>query len=139
MDTDPSSRKQQINIGYLIFAVLALLFFQWMWASYSQVETIPFSQFEELVAKGEVAEVAIEKDTIQGSVKNKLPSGKTQFVTARVDPALAEKLEAKGVVVTGVPSGGLIPTLLSWIGPAVVFYLFWAYFLMEDLVYPLHR
>jgi len=31
-------------------------------------------------------------------------------VTARVDAALAEKLAAKGVVVTGVPSGGLFQT-----------------------------
>jgi cell division protease FtsH len=127
MDQDPSSRKQQINIGYLLFAILGILILQWALASYTQVETISFSQFEQFVAQGQVTEVAVGKDTIQGKLKEKLPSGRTAFVTARVDPALADKLEAKGVVVTGVPSDGLILTLLSWIGPAIVFYLLWAY------------
>jgi cell division protease FtsH len=47
-------------------------------------------------------------------VKDKLPSGKSAFITARVDSALAEKLAAKGVVVAGVPPGGLLQSLLSW-------------------------
>jgi len=127
MEPDSSSRKQQINIGYLLFAIVGMLVLQWLLTSYGRVENIPFSRFEELVAGGQVAEVAVSKDSIGGKVKNKLPSGKSEFLTERVDPALAEKLEAKGVVVTGVPSGGLIPTLLSWIGPAIIFYLFWAY------------
>jgi cell division protease FtsH len=48
-------------------------------------------------------------------------------VTARVDAALAEKLAAKGVVVTGVPSGGLFQTILSWVVPALMFYLIWVF------------
>jgi len=128
MDTDPSSRKQTINLTYIAFAVLAILLMQWMLMSYMQVESIPYSQFEQLVARGEVTEVAIDNDTIHGKVKNKFPSGKTEFVTARVDPALAQQLEAKGIVVTGVPSNNLIRTLLSWIGPVIVFYLVWAFF-----------
>lgn len=124
MDIDPSSRKHQINIGYVVLAVLAMLVLQWALASYTQVESIPFSRFEQLVAQGEVTEVAVGKDTIEGKVKDKLPSGKSLFSTARVDSVLADKLEAKGVVVTGVPSEGLIPTLLSWIVPAIALYLF---------------
>ena len=74
-----------------------------------------------------MTEVAVGQDTIQGKLKDKLASGKTAFVTARVDPALAEKLAAKGVVVTRVPSGGLFQTILSWIVPAVMFYLIWIF------------
>ena len=66
-------------------------------------------------------------DSIQGKVKDKLPSGKSAFVTARVDAALAEKLEAKGVVVTGVPSGGLLQSILSWTLPLFMFYLVWVF------------
>jgi len=127
MDKDPSSRKQNINIAYLAFALLGMLLIQWLVASYTQIDTIPYSQFEQLVAKGEVTEVAITTDTIQGKLKDKLPSGKTQFLTHRVDPALAEKLADKGVVVTGAPSNDLITTLLSWIAPAIVFYLVWTF------------
>ena len=127
MASDSSSRKQNVTVWYIFVAGMAILLMQWALAAYTQVETIPFSQFEQLVAQGEVTEVAVGQGTIQGKVKNKLPSGKTQFVTTRVDSALADKLDAKGIVVTGVPSGGLIPTLLSWIVPAVIFYLIWMY------------
>ena len=72
---------------------------------HGQIDTIPFSQFEQLVAAGSVTEVTVSSDTIQGKVKDKLPSGNSVFVTARVDAALAERLVANGVVVTGVPSG----------------------------------
>jgi cell division protease FtsH len=49
------------------------------------------------------------------------------LVTNRVDPQLAEKLESHGVTVTGDPSGRLVATLLSWVAPAVIFYLVWMY------------
>ena len=115
MESDPSSRKQTVATGFIVMAVIGMLLLQWVVATYNTIDTIPFSQFEQLVAQGSVTEVAVGQDTIQGKLKDKLPSGKSAFVTARVDPALAEKLEAKGVVVTGVPSGGLIQTILSWV------------------------
>lgn len=124
---DPSSRKQGITIGYFVAAGIGMLLLQWALASYSQIDTIPYSQFEQLVAQGGVTEVAVGQDTIQGKLKDKLPSGKSAFVTARVDAALAEKLAAKGVVVTGVPSGGLIQTILSWVLPAAMFYFIWMF------------
>jgi cell division protease FtsH len=127
MDTDPSSRKQAITIGYIFVAGFALVLLQWVLATYNAVGNIPYSQFEQLVAQGQVSEVAVGQDVIQGKVKDKLPSGKSAFITARVDPALAEKLADKGVTVTGVPSGGLLQTILSWVVPAVMFYLVWIF------------
>ena len=127
MAPDQASRKQKIGIAVLAAAALGSLVLQWMWASDSEIDTIPYSQFEQLVAEGSVTEVAVGQDTIQGKLKDKLPSGKSAFVTARVDAALAEKLAAKGVVVTGVPSGGLFQTILSWIVPALMFYLIWVF------------
>jgi len=45
----------------------------------------------------------------------------------RVDPALADKLSAHGVKVTGAPSNNLFSTILSWVLPIFVFYLIWTY------------
>ena len=125
MMPDQSSRKQKIIIAIMVVAALGSLVLEWAWISYDRVDAIPFSQFEQLVAAGSVAEVTVGSDTIQGKVKDKLPSGNSFFMTARVDPALAEKLVAKGVVVRGVPSGGLLQTILLWILPALMFYLAW--------------
>ncbi len=129
MDKDPSSRRQAVAIGYIFAAGILLVLLQWAFATYNTVESIPYSQFEQLVSDGKVAEVSVGQDVIQGKLKQneKLPSGKTAFVTARVDMTLAEQLKTKGVTVTGVPSGGLFQTLLSWIVPALMFYLVWVF------------
>ncbi|MGB9116026.1 ATP-dependent zinc metalloprotease FtsH [Bradyrhizobium sp.] len=127
MEQDSSSRKQAVAIGYMLAAGIGMVVLQWVLATYNTVDTIPYSEFEQLVAQGKVTEVAVGQDTIQGKLKDKLPSGKSAFVTARVDAPLAEKLAAKGVVVTGVPSGGLFQTILSWIVPAFLFYLIWVF------------
>ena len=97
MEPDSSSRKQTVAIGYLFAADIGMVLLQWVLATYNTVDTIPYSEFEQLVAQGNVTEVAVGQDAIQGKLKDKLASGRAAFVTARVDPALAEKLEAKGV------------------------------------------
>jgi len=129
METDPSQRRQAIAMGYIFAAGIGMLLLQWLFATYNTVETIPYSQFEQLVTQDKVAEVDVGNDSIQGKLKQneKLPSGKSAFVTARVDPQFAEKLAQKGIVVNGVPSGGLIQTILSWVVPALMFYLFWIF------------
>src|ERR1700690_1148987 len=127
MEKDSSSRKQAVAIGYILAAGIGMVVLQWVLATYNTVDTIPYSEFEQLVAQGNVTEVAVGQDTIQGKLKDKLPDGKSAFVTARVDAQLAEKLAARGVVVTGVPSGGLFQTILSWIVPAFMFYLVWIF------------
>ncbi len=120
--------QQNMAMGYILAIGIAMIVAQWAFATYSSTETIPYSQFEQLVAKGQVTEVSIGQDFIEGKLKDKLPSGKSAFVTARVDPALAEKLEGKGITVAGVPSGGLVATVISWVAPLLLFFAVW-YFL----------
>jgi cell division protease FtsH len=127
MATEPSERKQNIIVWYIFAALTAALLLQWAWAAYREVDRIPYSQFEQLLAEGKIAEVAVGEDAIQGTLKEPLPSGKKQFITARVDQALADKLAAHGVTVTGIPSGGVIETILSWVIPFFLFYLLWAF------------
>jgi len=127
MQSDPSSRKQAVTIAYFVAASIGMLALQWVLATTNTVDTIPYSEFERQVAQGNVTEVSVGQDSIQGKLKDKLPSGKQAFVTARVDAPLAEKLAQKGVVVSGVPSGGLLQTILSWIVPALMFYLIWMF------------
>ena len=127
MAVKPSTRKHDVIIWYVFAAMIGILVLQWAWTTYSQIETIPFSQFEQLVSENKVSEVAVGQDTIQGKLKEPLPDGKKAFFTARVDADLAVKLASHGVIVTGVPSGGLIQTLLSWIVPAFFFYLIWVF------------
>jgi cell division protease FtsH len=89
------------------------------------VETICYSKFEELVAQGTVTKVTIGADTIEGKLKAPLPSGKSAFITNRVDAALSEKLAAKRITVTGATSGGL-SGILSWILPFMLLFGLWS-------------
>ena len=109
----------------IVAAGMLLAMLQFGLSAYNAVETIPYSQFEQLLAQDKIAEVSVGSDMIQGKLKEPLPSGKSAFVTARVDMALAEKLAAKGASVTGVPGGGVLQTLLSWIFPVIFFVVIW--------------
>jgi len=126
-NTTPDARKRQIMIWYVLAAVMGVLLFQAFWSSYTQIETIPYSQFETLLDEGKVAEVTVSSDSVQGTLKEPLPSGKREFFAVRVDPQLADKLASHQVVVTGAPSGGIVQTILSWVIPAVIFYGIWMF------------
>jgi cell division protease FtsH len=122
---EPDNRKRQIMIWYTVIAVIGVLLVQHFWSSYSEIETIPYSKFEQLLGDGKVAEVTVGTESLEGVLNEPLPSGKRSFFTVRVDPQLADKLAAHDVVVRGAPSGGLVATLLAWVIPAIIFYLMW--------------
>ena len=127
MKMEPDARKRQIMIWYVLAAVMGVLLFQAFWASYSEVETIPYSEFETLLDQGKVADVTVGADSIRGTLKEPLPSGKREFFAVRVDPQLAEKLASHQVVVNGAASGGIVQTILSWVIPVIIFYVVWMF------------
>jgi hypothetical protein len=43
MEPDSSSRKQAVAISYIFAAGIGVVLLQWAFATYSQVDTIPFS------------------------------------------------------------------------------------------------
>ena len=124
---EPEERKQHFAAWYIFAAFLGVMFVQYLWLRYSQVETIPYSQFEQLLDENKITSVLVGSDTIQGTLKEPLPEGKKLFYTVRVDPALADRLKAKGVTVTGAPTNTLLSTILSWVLPIFIFYLIWTY------------
>ncbi|MBR0914587.1 ATP-dependent zinc metalloprotease FtsH [Bradyrhizobium japonicum] len=125
MEPGQMSRKQTIAMAIIFAGGMLLAVLQFFLTTYSSIETIPYSQFEQLLAQEKIAEVSVGPDMIQGKLKEQLPSGRSAFITARVDLALADKLAQKGVSVTGVPGSGLLQSLLSWIFPIVVFFVIW--------------
>ena len=124
---EANARKRQFLIWYVLAALLGILLFQQFWTSYTQIETIPYSQFETLLDQDRVAEVTVSADSVQGTLKEPLPDGKREFFAVRVDPQLAEKLAGHHAVVKGAASGGFIQIILSWVIPIVIFYLAWMF------------
>ena len=118
-------KKHELATWYIFAAFFGILLVQWAWESYSQVETISYTQFEQLLNQDKIASASVGENSISGVLKTPLQSGKTNFVTNRVDPDLAAKLAVHGVDATGVSSGGLVQTLFAWALPVFIFYLIW--------------
>ncbi|MFZ5557069.1 MAG: ATP-dependent zinc metalloprotease FtsH [Pseudomonadota bacterium] len=117
--------KTRWNIGYWILAALALLLVQETWQAARTVEPVPYSEFEQALADGRVAEVIVSERTVAGKLKHPDPAGKTVIVANRVEPALAERLSRYNVPFTRAAESTFLRDVLSWVLPAVVFFAVW--------------
>ena len=117
-------RRTQFNIGYLLFALVAILALQQWWQQAQTVEVLPYSEFEKLLAEHKIDEVVISDQRITGKLNNK-QGGKTVAVANLVTPDLAERLSRYGVRYTRVYESTILRDLLSWILPALVFFGVW--------------
>jgi len=120
------SKQTRFHIGYWIAAILGLLALQYFYTTAQKVAAIPYSQFEQLLRDHKVGEVGISDRYIQGRLKEPL-NGKSQFVTTRVDPRVAEQLQKYGVTFTGEVESTLVADLLSWIVPVALFFGVWMF------------
>ncbi|MEP0232884.1 ATP-dependent zinc metalloprotease FtsH [Roseibium sp.] len=120
-------KKHQINTWYAAGAFFLLLLFQSWWVTYKTVETIPYSEFENYLEAGNVEEIAIKEDTIEGKFRSPLADGKHYFTTTRVDMPLAEMLQKYDVKFTGVIQSTLLRDLMSWVLPMLVLFGLWMF------------
>lgn len=120
-------KKTQINFWYVIVAVLGVLFVQNLYTQYTKIAPIPYSQFQTLLDQDKIAEIAVTNDYIYGKLREAGADGLKEFVTTRVEPELADKLDKHNVVYTGVVQSTWIRDLLSWILPMAVFIAIWLY------------
>lgn len=124
----PEDRKRQFAIWYLIAAVVVAILIQAVWAGGQQGGTVPWSEFERLLAEGRVAEVTVSQDLLRARLTEPLPDGRRELTTMRVDPALSEQLRARGVTaVSGAPPAGALAYLLSWLWPFLLLLAFWSF------------
>jgi cell division protease FtsH len=117
-------RTTRFNIGYLVFALLAMLVVQQWWQAAQTVEFVPYSEFEKLLAEGKVDEVAVSESRITGKLKSD-GSGKKLAVANLVQPDVAERLSKYGVTYTQVHESTFLRDILSWVVPALVFFGIW--------------
>ncbi|WP_404801128.1 ATP-dependent zinc metalloprotease FtsH [Acuticoccus sediminis] len=98
-----------------------------LWTEHTTVEAIPYSTFEEQLKRGDIKDVTVGPEIIRGTYVTP-HDGKSSFTTTRVDPALADKLDATGVTFTG-QSTSLLTTILSWVLPTLLFFGMWMFLL----------
>ena len=120
-------KQTYFNIWYLIMAILGVFWLREIWVTAKQVEPIAYSQFQQDLKDGRIKDIAISTNAIQGTYKDPKPDGRTGFVTTRVDPELAKELAQYNVRYSGVIETSLFRDILSWVAPALVFFLIWTF------------
>jgi cell division protease FtsH len=116
--------KAHFSIWYFLIAVLAFSYMQQYFFS-GKVETIPYSQFKQYAAQGNLASLSIGPEVISGTLKG--TSGQ-KFTTVRVnDPGLVKELDDNKINYSGYFESQWLGTLLSWVVPIGVFFLIWRF------------
>ena len=124
----PAPTKPSIfpNVWMIILGLLAMAGFG-LFANVGDVAPIPYSQFQSYLDAGKVKQVVVNGDSIRGTLTEALPDGKTAFITVAVPRDLAAALSGKNVEYSGVASGGVFSTILSWIIPPILFVGIWMF------------
>jgi len=122
-------KNVRFHLIYLFFALIALSLIRDAWHQLQQVETIDYSEFRSYLDAGRIEEVTISGQYLTGTLRQPTESGRTQFVTTRVDPELAKELLPAGVRFRATADNPWIREILSWIVPIALLVLFWSFLL----------
>lgn len=119
--------KTKINIWYIVAVFVAFSLLQGFYQASKQYTVIPYSQFQTLLDANKIDKVWVAQNDIKGVLKQAEKNGIKQFVTTRVDPALAGELDKHRVTYFGQVPSTWLPDLLSWIGPTLLFFGVWMF------------
>ncbi|TSE35009.1 ATP-dependent zinc metalloprotease FtsH [Tepidimonas charontis] len=125
-------KQKTWNAGYWLVAFVLLLALQNWWQTAASVQPVPYSEFEQALRDGRVAEVLVGDRTITGRLKSPDERGKTVIVANRVEPDVAARLAPYEVPYTRVVESTLLRDVLSWVLPALVFFAVW-FFLFRKI------
>src|ERR1051325_8834654 len=118
-------KKTTYHAWYWVAALIAILIIQAIFASYTQIAQIPYSQFQDDLKAGKIAEVRVSGNYIQGKLKAPDAQGRTEFITTRVDPEIAQELGKYDVKFAGAIESTFLRDLLSWVIPIGLFFGIW--------------
>ncbi|MFA7664645.1 MAG: ATP-dependent zinc metalloprotease FtsH [Burkholderiaceae bacterium] len=119
------------NIWHIAAILLLTMLAHDVWQGWRTVEPLPYSEFMQQLEAGNVAEMDVSEDRIQGVLKRPLADGRSRFVTVRVDPALAGELASHGASFRGVVQSTWLRDLLGWVLPILVFFGIWMFVLRK--------
>ena len=117
-------KNHQWNLSYFAIAFVVLTLVQFLFIDRRVVQSIPYSQFLQLLNEQKVSDLQVEKDQISGKLQEPI-DGHNLFSTVRVDPALATDLAQSGVGFTGVNENTFLNGLLGWLLPFFLIMVIW--------------
>jgi cell division protease FtsH len=121
----PMKKETKYHAWYWLAAIAAMLIIQAVFSAYTQIAQIPYSEFQDDLKAGNVGEVRVSGNYIQGKFKKPDDKGRTEFITTRVDPDMAGELTKYNVRFAGAIESTFLRDLLSWIVPVALFFGVW--------------
>jgi len=119
--------KTHFSIWYFVIMMLLIIYMQQYFLS-RKIETIPYSQFKQELAQGNVDKVTVSPDNITGTLKAKEKKSVQQFITIRVDdPNLVKELDEHKVDYSGQYESKFLASILSWVLPIGIMLLIWRF------------
>lgn len=120
------------TLAYALLATVLFLWVQGLLQGSASTETVPYSQFEQALADGRITEVAISDQTLIGLLKE--PIGhKTRWQAVRVEPYLAERMQAYQVPYSRVIENIWLRDVVSWVLPSLVFFGLWFFLIRRTM------
>jgi cell division protease FtsH len=134
----PVKHDFRLDLLYFIAVTFLVLLVRDYLVGETHLKTIGYSEFRQLLEKGEVEDLVVGPTRITGtyvipadakSVDGKPAAGgqPQHFTTVRVDPQIADELTRRNITFSGQPEPGLFQNLLSWLLPMVVFVVIWMF------------
>ena len=123
----PSQDEVQAHAWYWFVAFLLLMLFQFWWATHQTIEPVSYSRFLDLLTDRQIASVDVEGSYLTGKLKVPLENGHSVVTTTLVPDDLTRRFQAAGTQFTGVVPNTFVSTLLSWVLPAALLFIFWRF------------
>jgi cell division protease FtsH len=120
-EMEPLWRRKSVWITAI---VLGLLFLWTFVPQVQRIEVLPYSEFVRELDNGNVRELQVYADHLEGELARPLANGHSRFVTVRVEPDFARELGQHGVRFSGVPQTSFWQSLLSWV-PLALMIVIW--------------
>jgi cell division protease FtsH len=120
-------KETQYHAWYWVAVMVAVMAIQVVFASYTQIAQLPYSEFQDALKAGKIAEVRVSGNYIQGKFKEPDAKSFTDFITTRVDPEIAQELSKYNVKFAGAIESTWLRDLLSWVVPIALFAGVWMF------------
>src|SRR5690606_6098090 len=125
-------KTSPIHLFFLFFIFYMVMTLQGQYAT-SDITNITYSEFKENMEKGNVTDVTITGDRVQGSFKDPIGEGKTRFTTTLVQPEIAQEFDKYGVNYSRVIENTFFKDLFALVFPILLFVGIWVFFIRRAM------
>ncbi|AZZ37945.1 cell division protein FtsH [Bdellovibrio sp. qaytius] len=124
MDLNEKAENKGIRVVYILWAIFIIFSIQY-YTKITESETISYSEFLQLVDKGEVKDIVLSERLISGEILSAgKPSKQFRTVTAP-DQTLIEKLHSKNISFRAERPSSTWGFMLAWAFPLLFLYWIW--------------